>query len=51
MLEHAEEILAGISILMKAAKVNKGFIGIENNKPDAIKLMTKIASQYAGITV
>jgi electron transport complex protein RnfC len=51
MLEHAEEILAGISILMKAVKVNKGFIGIENNKPDAIKLMTKIASQYAGITV
>ena len=26
---------------MKAAKVTKGYIGIENNKPDAIKLMTE----------
>jgi electron transport complex protein RnfC len=51
ILEHAEEILAGTSILMKAVKVNKAFIGIENNKPDAIELMTKLAAQYAGITV
>ena len=27
----------------------KGIIGIENNKPDAIELMTKVASSYAGI--
>jgi len=51
MLEHAEEIMVGISILMKAVKVNKAFIGIENNKPDAIQLMTKVASAYAGIEV
>ena len=51
MLEHAEEIMVGVSILMKAVKVNKAFIGIENNKPDAIELMTKIASGYAGIEV
>ena len=44
MLEHAEEIMVGVSILMKAVKVNKAFIGIENNKPDAIELMTKVAS-------
>ena len=31
MLEHAEEIMVGVSILMKAVKVNKAFIGIENN--------------------
>ena len=36
---------------MKAVKVNKAFIGIENNKPDAIQLMTKVASSYAGIEV
>ena len=46
MLEHAEEIMVGVSILMKAVKVNKAFIGIENNKPDAIQLMTKVASSY-----
>lgn len=51
MLEHAEEIMVGVNILMKAVKVNKAFIGIENNKPDAIQLMTKIASNYAGIEV
>ncbi|KAA6338186.1 Electron transport complex subunit RnfC [termite gut metagenome] len=51
MLEHAEEILVGTAILMKAAKVNKAFIGIESNKPDAIRLMTKAASAYVGITV
>ena len=51
MLEHAEEIMVGVSILMKAVKVNKAFIGIENNKPDAIKLMTEKAAQYPGIEV
>ncbi len=51
MLEHAEEIMVGVAILMKAVKVNKAFIGIENNKPDAIQLMTKVASSYAGIEV
>lgn len=51
MLEHAEEIMIGVSILMKAVKVNKAFIGIENNKPDAIKLLTKLSSNYAGISV
>lgn len=51
MLEHAKEILVGVSILMKAVKVNKAFIGIENNKPDAIQLMTKEAAAYPGIEV
>ena len=51
MLEHADEIMVGVSILMKAVKVNKAFIGIENNKPDAIEIMTKAASTYAGVEV
>jgi electron transport complex, RnfABCDGE type, C subunit len=51
MLEHAEEIMVGITILMKAVKVNKAFIGVENNKPDAIELMKKVASSYPGISV
>lgn len=51
MLEHAEEIMIGVAIFMKAVKVNKAFIGIENNKLDAITLMTKVAAKYAGIEV
>lgn len=38
MMEHADEILVGLDLLMKAVKVNKGYIGIEENKPAAIRL-------------
>jgi electron transport complex protein RnfC len=38
MMEHADEILVGLELLMKAAKVSKGYIGIEDNKPAAIQL-------------
>ena len=38
MLEHADEILVGLQLLMKAVNVTKGYIGIEANKPDAIRL-------------
>lgn len=51
MLEHPEEILVGTSLIMKAVGVTKGYIGIENNKPDAIALMKEKATRYNGITV
>ena len=51
MLEKGEEILTGVSILMKALKVEKAMIGIENNKPDAIAHLTKLASTFRGMTV
>ena len=38
MLEHADEILVGLDLLMKAVNVSKGYIGIEGNKPRAIEL-------------
>ncbi len=41
MMEHCEEILVGISILMKALQVSRAVIGIENNKPDAIALFQR----------
>ncbi|MCI6460483.1 MAG: electron transport complex subunit RsxC [Prevotella sp.] len=41
MMEHADEILVGLDLLMKAAKVDKGYIGIETNKPEAIALLTE----------
>lgn len=37
MMEHADEILVGLDLLMKGAKVERGYIGIEDNKPEAIK--------------
>ena len=51
MLEKADEILVGTSLIMKAVDVHKGYIGIENNKPDAIRLMTEKAKAYPFIEV
>ena len=51
MLEHGEEMLVGVTILMKAVGVGKAYIGIGNNKPDAIAHLSKIAAQYKGIEV
>ena len=51
MLEHGEELVVGVTILMKAVGVGKAYIGIENNKPDAIAHLTKIAAGYKGIIV
>lgn len=51
MLERGEEILTGVSILMKALKVSRAMIGIENNKPDAVAHMTRLATAFEGITV
>ena len=51
MLEHPEEILVGVSLIMKAVSVEKGYIGIENNKSDAIRLMTEKAQAYPNIEI
>jgi Na+-translocating ferredoxin:NAD+ oxidoreductase subunit C len=51
MLEKGEEILIGTQIIMKALGVEKAVIGIENNKPDVIKHLKNLSSQYAGISV
>lgn len=51
MLEHGQEIVVGIRLLMRAMNVNKAFVGIENNKPDAIAHMQKLCSPYNDISV
>ena len=51
MLEKGEQILVGVTILMKAVNVNKAVIGIENNKPDAIAHLQKLAVNYKGIEI
>lgn len=51
MLEHHEEVCVGASILRKALGVPNAYIGIETNKPDAIKLMTETAKKYEGIVI
>ena len=51
MMEHAEEVCIGVSILRKALGVPNAYIGIESNKPQAIAKMTEMARQFEGIIV
>ena len=51
MMEHAEEVCVGVSILRKALGVPNAYIGIENNKPLAIAKMQETARQFEGIVV
>ena len=51
MLEQGERLLVGARILAKAIGVDKIYIGVENNKPDAIDYLNKLASTYLEIEI
>jgi electron transport complex protein RnfC len=51
MLEKGAEVMVGTRILMTALGVNQGYIGIENNKPDAISLMQGLCNRFPGIEI
>lgn len=51
MMEHADEILVGLKLLMIAAKVDRGYIGIEENKPEAIALLQYKAEKENNIEI
>ena len=51
MMEHPDEIIVGLQLLMKAAKVSRGYIGIEQNKPKAIDLLSEKTANLSGIEV
>ena len=42
MLEAPEKITGGLKIAMKILGLNDGYIGVEENKPDAIKILNKV---------
>ncbi len=46
MVEMPEEILIGARLMMKALGVKKAYIGIENNKPEAIKKMRELTHKH-----
>ena len=49
MLERADETLVGIKLLMAALMVDKAYIGIENNKKDAIGHLRDLTSNDTSI--
>ncbi len=51
MLERGHEVLEGVRLLMSALGVSKGYVGIENNKPDAIVHLKSLAKSYEGIEI
>ncbi len=51
MLEQSERIVTGMQISMKVLSVSKGYIGIEENKPDAIAVLTKACNGIDGLEV
>jgi electron transport complex protein RnfC len=51
MLERSEDILKGLKIIMKVLGAEKGYIGIEANKPDVIDLMEKLTAGEKNISV
>ncbi|OGW45367.1 MAG: electron transporter RnfC [Nitrospirae bacterium RBG_13_41_22] len=51
MLERPMEIIEGLKIVMKSLGVKKGFVGIEDNKPKAVKTMEEAAQGQNNIEV
>ena len=51
MLEQPEKIIRGLKIMLKLHPNAKGVIGIENNKPEAIKVMSEMVKDIPNIEV
>lgn len=51
MVEHPERVVYGLRALMKAIGVEKGYIGIEDNKPECLKAIQEASKPYSEITV
>ncbi len=51
MVEKGREVLAGVEVLMTALGVSKAYIGIENNKKDAISHLSSLAKEFENIEV
>ncbi|MFH1195340.1 MAG: electron transport complex subunit RsxC [bacterium] len=51
MLEKTDEVLSGLNLILKALCVKNGAIGIEDNKPEAIKKLQTAAAKYPDIKI
>jgi electron transport complex protein RnfC len=51
MIERPDDLISGLKLIMKALGVNRGVIGIEDNKPEAIKILSHKVEYEDGIEV
>ncbi len=45
MLEHTSQVIVGVGLIARALGVEKTYIGVENNKPDAIEQLRKVVAE------
>ena len=51
MLEHGEKIIGGVRFIMKALQLDHAYIGIENNKMDAVAHLRELLGDAKAVTV
>lgn len=51
MIERPDDLISGLKLIMKALNVNRGVIGIEDNKPKAIELLSNKIKLEQGLEV
>lgn len=51
MLENPKSIISGLTILLDAYGIDDGILAVEDNKPDAIKLLTELTKDLPRIKV
>ncbi len=51
MIENGDDVIEGIALVMDMLHIEKAYIGIEDNKPQAIRNMMEKAAQYDNINI
>ncbi|MFN3873853.1 MAG: electron transport complex subunit RsxC [Ignavibacterium sp.] len=51
MIERHDDLISGLKLIMKALGVKRGVIGIEDNKPEAIKILSHKVAYEDGLEV
>lgn len=51
MLESPQDVVDGLRAMMKLLNVHKGYIGIEDNKPDCLQTIQEAAKNYPEVEV
>lgn len=51
MIERTSDVIAGLKVMMKMLGAVRGYIGIENNKPDAVDIMRNAVGSDNSIAV
>lgn len=51
MIEHADRVVDGLRLILRATGVQRGVVAIEDNKPDAIVAMRRAAEGCEGVEI